>query len=277
MSTVASCLAWAEQVLAIDARTDSYWLLAHVVGKNLAWLRAQDDYVLSDQQLKSFQQCVERRRLGEPVAYITGYQGFWSLDLQVTPATLVPRPDTELLVEKALVFGSLKANCNLVDLGTGSGAVAIAIGSERPKWQITATDQSVDALSIAKVNAANCGVAVTFVQGSWLSCLDDCLFDMVVSNPPYIEVSDPHLQQLHFEPLSALTSGVDGLDDIRVICDTAPRHLNQRGWLLLEHGYNQGAAVRQLFTQRGFDDVTTFLDLAGHERVTAGQWNGGGQ
>jgi len=211
------------------------------------------------------------------VAYLTGRRGFWSLDLQVTPATLIPRPETELLVELALQRLALAPSLKVADLGTGSGAIALAIAHERPQADVCAVDVSDDALAVASSNALRLGIAnVRFLQGSWLAPLSGERFAMIVSNPPYIEADDPHLAQgdLRFEPAGALASGADGLDAIREIVEAARMHLEPGGWLLMEHGWNQGAPVRGLLSAMGYTEVGTFQDLEARDRVSGGRWPG---
>lgn len=208
------------------------------------------------------------------MAYILGHQGFWSLDLEVAPHTLIPRPDTELLVETALA--TLAADtATVLDLGTGTGAIALALASERPLWTVTAVDRVEEAVALAERNRQRLLLENVEVRRShWFSALDGRRFRMIVGNPPYIPASDPHLSEgdVRFEPKSALVAGSDGLDDIRQIVAQAPRHLLDEGWLLLEHGYDQGAAVRELLGARGFAGVHTLRDLGGNERITLGQW-----
>lgn len=280
METVASCLQWAEhkladasEELAVGCKADSQWLLCHVLGKSLTWLRTWPDQQLSPEQQEIFRSCVERRLNGEPVAYITGRQGFWTLDLSVNQHTLVPRPDTELLVELALALDDGRT-LSVVDLGTGTGAIALALKSEKPHWKITATDMSAAALETAKQNADRFCLAVEFVESSWFDQLQQNKYHLIVSNPPYIEEDDSHLNGvgIRFEPKTALTSGIDGLDDIRKIISSAPHYMHAYGWLLLEHGYNQGKSVRDLLQQRGFANVRTEKDFGDNDRVTLGQW-----
>ena len=207
------------------------------------------------------------------MAYITGRQGFWSLELEVTPATLIPRAETELLVELALARLPCDTACSVADLGTGSGAIALAIASERPLAKVVATDASAAALAVAQRNAARLGIThVRFAQGDWLAPLAGQAFDLIVSNPPYIEAADPHLGEgdLRFEPATALASGADGLDAIRRIVHAAPAHLDPGGWLLFEHGWNQGEASRALLAGAGYAEVFTARDLERRERVSGG-------
>ena len=256
-------------------RLEAELLLLHVLGKPRSWVIAHADDVLDDSHEAAFHALVQRRRDGEPVAYITGHRGFWTLNLEVTSATLIPRPETELLVELALA--RMTPMARVVDLGTGSGAIALAMARECPTATIVATDASVDALAIAERNAARHGIRnVRFAQGDWLSPLAGERFDLIVSNPPYIEAYDPHLAQgdLRFEPASALASGVDGLDDIRRIVAQARDHLEPGGALLMEHGWNQGSAVREVLSAAGYRDVFTEQDLEQRDRVSGGVWPG---
>ena len=256
-------------------RLEAELLLLHVLGKPRSWVIAHADDVLDDAHETAFHALVQRRRDGEPVAYITGHRGFWTLNLEVTSATLIPRPETELLVELALA--RMAPTARVVDLGTGSGAIALAMARECPTATIVATDASADALAIAERNAARHGIGnVRFAQGDWLSPLAGERFDLIVSNPPYIESADPHLAQgdLRFEPASALASGVDGLDDIRRIVAQARDHLEPGGALLMEHGWNQGAAVRDVLSAAGYRDVFTEQDLEQRDRVSGGVWPG---
>lgn len=252
---------------------DAEWLLLHVIDRSHTWLFGNRDAVLGHEQARNFESLVQRREQGEPVAYLTGRRGFWSLDLEVTPATLIPRPETELLVELALE--KLMDGGSAADLGTGSGAIALAIAHERKQSRVIATDASRDALEVAQRNAERLGIAnVEFRHGEWCSPLQGQRFDLIASNPPYIAVDDPHLVEgdLRFEPASALSSGSDGLDDIRVIVADAPAHLQAGGWLMLEHGYDQGDGVRALLERAGFAEVATRRDLEGRDRVTLGRW-----
>ena len=221
-----------------------------------------------------FEALLARRQAGEPVAYLTGTQGFWTLELEVSPATLIPRPETELLVELALARSPVDAGARIADLGTGSGAIGLAIAKERPRAAVIATDASRAALEVARRNATRNRIAtVEFREGDWLAPLAGETFDLIASNPPYIADGDPHLGEgdLRFEPPSALSSGADGLDAIRRIVRDAPAHLASGGWLLLEHGWDQGEAVRALLEAAGFMDVETAQDLEGRDRVTLGR------
>lgn len=272
MPDVRHMLAAATQQL--GERLDAELLLLHVVHKPRSWLFAHVDDVLDTDVQTAYANLIERRASGEPVAYITGQRGFWSLDLEVTPATLIPRPETELLVELALQRLPDDVACSVADLGTGSGAIALAIACERPHAQVIATDASADALAVAQRNAQRHAIGnVTFVHGDWLTPLAGRRFELIVSNPPYIEAADPHLGQgdLRFEPISALASGNDGLDDIRRIVRDAASHLHPGGWLLFEHGWNQGDAVRALLHEAGYAEVFTAVDLEQRDRISGGR------
>ena len=264
----------AEAASQLGDRLEAELLLVHVLDKPRSWLIAHADDGLDATHAAAFAALVQRRRTGEPVAYITGRRGFWSLELEVTPATLIPRPETELLVELALDKLPAKRPSRVADLGTGSGAIALAVARECPRAQVVATDASAQALAVAQRNAKRLGIDnVTFMQGDWLAPLADQHFDLIVSNPPYIEADDPHLAQgdLRFEPASALASGHDGLDDIRRIVADARDHLAAGGWLLMEHGWNQGEAVRNVLRDAGYIEVFTALDLERRDRVSGGQ------
>lgn len=293
-----------------EAAFEAQLLMQHVLNVNRAWLIAHTNDALQPNIHAGFQALIERRLNGEPIAYILGYREFYGLKLKVTPDTLIPRPDTETLVESALakipqhditsatsfrrklesrgVENSDKKTLDsdfrrndgfrVLDLGTGTGAIALAIAKNRPQAQVTAVDFSDKALEVARQNARDLTILnCQFLQSDWLSALklngQNQHFDVIVSNPPYIESDDIHLTQgdVRFEPLSALASGADGLDDIRQIIQHAPQHLNPNGWLLFEHGYNQAQAVAALMTQAGFQQVGHALDLAGIQRVTFGQ------
>lgn len=253
------------------ASLDAELLLAHVLHKSRAWLYTWPEQELDTNQLEQFHQLVQRRMNGEPVAHLIGTQEFWSLSLQVSPDTLIPRPETERLVELALERIPSDANWRIADLGTGSGAIALAVAKERPACQIIATDKSTAALDIAKENARLNQIAnVTFLQGDWLAAVkDEPPFEMILSNPPYIKEDDPHLQQgdVRFDPDSALQAGTEGLDDLQQIIEQALAHLKPGGWLLLEHGYDQRTAVLQSLQQAGFEQFEDYPDLAGQPRV----------
>ena len=262
-----------EQLLNLteSPRLDAEVLLAHSLQKNRTWLVTWPDKALIDTDINQFNELLQRRISGEPIAHITGTREFWSLPLAVTTDTLIPRPDTELIIEKILEIYSVSSDISLADLGTGSGAIALALASERPHWKITATDQSTSALQIAKQNAHNLNLDnITFKLGDWFEPLEDDSFDVVVSNPPYIPMADPHLTQgdARFDPVSALASGDDGLDDIRLITAQAGRHLKTRGKLFIEHGYDQKSKVLDIFTKNGFIEIQQAHDIANNPRLT---------
>jgi release factor glutamine methyltransferase len=267
----------AEATTRLGDRAEAAILLAHALGKPRSWLLAHADDPADTAGAAAFAALVERRAAGEPVAYLTGHRGFWTLDLEVTPATLIPRPETELLVELALAKLPREGAPRVADLGTGSGAIALAIARECPHTRVLATDASAAALAVARRNAeANRIRNVGFAQGDWFAALGDERFDLIVSNPPYIAADDPHLERgdLRFEPGSALASGSDGLDDIRRIVAGARSHLAGDGWLLFEHGWDQGTAVRGLLEAAGYRDVFTAQDLEQRDRVSGGSLDG---
>ena len=274
-ATLAQALAELQQ-RGLD-RLDAQLLLLHVLGQSptqRGWLLAHDTDPLSPNCATTLNTLAQRRLAGEPLAYITGSKAFYGLELQVSPDVLVPRPDTETLVDWALEVlpGTTKPAPRVLDLGTGSGAIALALKATRPALDVWATDMSHAALTVAQANAQRLQLEVTFNQGPWLAALPAGTprFDAIVSNPPYIAEHDPHLTALGFEPIQALTSGASGLDDLLQIISAAPAHLQPGGWLLLEHGYDQAAAVRQLLTQCGFGQVQSRCDLAGIERCSGG-------
>jgi release factor glutamine methyltransferase len=253
-----------------SARLDAELLLAYVLGCPRSTLLRDDRHTVTREQQAQFLAFIARRALGEPLAYLTGEREFWSLPLQVTPAVLVPRPETELIVERALVLLDHAEAC-VADLGTGSGAIALALASERPRWRITATDQSAEALRIAAHNAQALGITtIRFVQGDWFKPLAGERFDLIASNPPYIAAGHPALQDaaLQHEPLSALASGPAGLDALLEIIQAAAAHLRAGGFLLLEHGSDQAGRVADALTAAGFGNVRCHQDLAGHDRVS---------
>ncbi len=253
------------------AALDSELLVARVLGIGRAALAADPDRALADGEMVALESLAQRRLAGEPVAYLTGRREFWSLELEVTPDVLVPRPETELLVERALAAIAGLANPVVLELGTGSGAVAIAIASERPDAAVTATDLAPAALAVARRNADRHGICnLRFVEGSWLEPLANARFEAIVSNPPYVAAGDPALAALASEPRLALVAGESGLEAIACIVAGAAAHLAAGGRVLLEHSATQGAAVRELFRSAGFEDVATRCDLAGQERVTEG-------
>ncbi len=270
--TIAGALALAREML-IDGEspsTDAKVLLAHVLGQSQTYLFTWSDRTLTDEQREQFVKLIDQRQTGHPVAHLIGYRDFWTLRLQVNPSTLIPRPETELLVEKALEL--LPDNALAIcDLGTGTGAVALAVASERPNLRVTGIDKIEDAVKLAQANAINNNISnAEFLQSHWFSALAGQQFDMLVTNPPYVEEHSEFLQQgdVRFEPRSALTAGEDGLDDIRFIITEARDYLKPGGWLLIEHGFEQGAAIRELFQFSGYTDAETFRDLAGLDRIT---------
>ena len=255
---------------------DAEWLLAHVLGKSRSWLYAHGDDLLEEDAAQRYAAFLDRRIAGEPLAYLTGRKGFWRFELHVTPDTLIPRPETELLVELALAHLARDRPVRVADLGTGSGAIALAIAFERPKAQVVAVDASAEALAVAKENAIALRLPnVEFRNGDWCEPLGSDRYDVIASNPPYIALGDLHLDALRYEPSSALSSGHDGLDAIRAILQGAPAQLQDGGVLLIEHGWEQGEAVRALFTAAGFVDVDTARDVEQRERVTSGRMPGG--
>lgn len=268
-------LATAAQALpGVEGRHEAELLLLHVLGRERGWLFAHATDPVDPASGLAFAELLQRRVAGEPVAYLLGRRGFWTLDLAVSPDTLIPRPETERLVELALERLPEATPLRIADLGTGSGAIALALASERPQAQVLATDMSPGALAVAAANARRHGLDnVAFGQGSWHAPLAGERFDLIASNPPYIASADPHLARgdLRFEPASALASGHDGLDDIRLIIAGATAHLLPGGWLLLEHGWDQGAAIRALLSDAGFVEVATETDLEQRDRVSLGR------
>ena len=275
-TTLAQALAQA-QAAGVE-RLDAQLLLGHVLGRPRTWLIAHDGDALDDAAAGRYAALWARRAAGEPLAYLVGEKEFHGLVLQVGPAVLVPRPDTETLVDWALALlaGELSGRipARVADLGTGSGAIALALKHRRPQAEICAVDVSQAALAVAQANAARLGLAVAFHAGSWWAPLAGQRFDLVASNPPYVAGDDPHLAALQHEPTLALTPGGDGLDAIRSIIAGAPVHLASGGWLLLEHGWDQADAVAALLRAAGFEAIATRRDLAGQARCTGGRWPG---
>lgn len=258
-------------------RLDAELLLAAALERPRSYLHAWPERMLEAEPAARFAAWLERRQRGEPVAYLLGRREFWSLELEVTPDTLIPRPETELLVELALERLPANAPVALADLGTGSGAIALALAAERPLARIVATDQSAAALAVARRNAQRLNLArIEFREGDWRAPLADERFDLIVANPPYVAAPDPCWQrgELRFEPPAALVSGQDGLDALRTIIAAAPEQLLPGGWLLLEHGYDQGQAVPALLRERGFVQVSDHQDCAGVSRSSCGRWPG---
>jgi release factor glutamine methyltransferase len=274
-STTGQALA-AAQTLGLP-RLDAQLLLLHALGRpdsDRGWLLAHDGDTLPDPAAILFRQLSLRRAAGEPLAYLVGSKAFYGLQLQVDARVLVPRPDTETLVDWALetlAAPGMPAGARVLDLGTGSGAIALALKKTRPALDVIALDASTDALAVARGNGDRLGLELQFIEGSWLDNVSGH-FHLIVSNPPYVAEGDAHLAALTHEPQSALTAGPDGLDDIRTIIARAPAHLHAQGWLLLEHGYDQAAAVRELLVQRGFGKVQSRTDLAGVERCSGACW-----
>ena len=269
---IREALQQAKQILkaaAIDtASLDANLLLSHVTSLSKVMLIAHDEDELSKEQEDKFFSLINKRKSGYPIAYILGYKEFFGLRLKVTEDTLIPRPDTETLVEKALAFNT---QGKVLDLGTGTGAIILALKSElKASIDAYAVDLSKKALEVASFNSQKLNLPVTFIQSNWFSKLGDLKFSMIVSNPPYIQKDDIHLTQtsLPFEPIQALTSDDDGLLDIKLICKEAKKHLENGAPLLIEHGFNQGEKVRAIFTEQGYKNVATIKDLGGNDRVT---------
>ncbi len=260
-----------------SARLDAEVLLAHALETNRTYLRTWPEREISAEQAKKFTALFTRRLSGEPIAYLIGQRDFWDMTLKVSADTLIPRPETEHLVELALEKIPTDAHWNIADLGTGTGAIALAIARERPHCQVVATDISAAALAIAQENITQLGVTnIQLKQGAWLEPLTRQVFEVIVSNPPYVHPEDPHLKQgdLRFEPSSALQSKPDGLTDIRTISTKARQHLTSPGWILLEHGYDQGSAVKTLLNKLGYQEVNIAIDLAQNDRICTGKWGG---
>lgn len=262
----------AGQLTAISGnpQLDAELLLSRALDRPRSHLRAWPDKQPDDEQRAQFETLLARRLLGEPMAYILGEREFWSMNLHVNADTLIPRADTEILVETALERIPNDRPCRVIDMGTGSGAIALALKQERPLADIAASDASPGALQIARSNAKRLGLEIGFFAGDWWSPLNDMQFDVIVSNPPYIAAGDTHLQSgdLRFEPQSALAAGTDGLDDLQILITGAPPHLAPGGWLLLEHGYDQAEAVRELLLAAGLEQPGSRRDLGGHVRVS---------
>lgn len=259
------------QLTGEEARLEIELLLAHVLSKSRTFLRTWPTHELSPTQLAQFEQYVALRQQGVPLAYILGERAFWSLNLTVTPDVLIPRPDTESVVEKVLALGQGK-QWRVADLGTGSGAIALSLAKEHPEWSVVATDLYPSSLAIAQHNAQKNQIHhVEFLQGSWFEPLTG-LFDCIVSNPPYITQNDPHLSQLTHEPLRALVAPEQGLADLAHLVRLSSDFLKIQGWLVLEHGFDQGLAVRELLTQAKFSSISTGQDYGGNDRYTVGQY-----
>jgi release factor glutamine methyltransferase len=260
------------QATSSTPQLDAEVLLIHVCNLDRNALITRGHRVLTDYQQRRLETLIAQRRNGEPIAYLTGTREFWSLELSVSPATLIPRPETELLVEKALAHIPQEAVWTIADLGTGSGAIALALAKERPHCRVIATDISAQALEVARSNAAKFNLThVEFREGSWFEPLHDMKLDMIVSNPPYVRTNDPHLEQgdVRFEPDQALAAGPEGLDAIRQIALSAREHLNPAAWILFEHGWDQAAAIDQLLHSLGYRNIVCYPDLGGCDRITA--------
>jgi release factor glutamine methyltransferase len=278
MANVSELLKHSDQLQSTSdsPQLDCELLLCYVLDVDRTWLRTWPEKEVSKFLEAKFCALLEKRVQGQPIAYLVGSRGFWSMDLQVSKDTLIPRPETELLVELALGL-KLPKNSYGLDLGTGTGAVALALATERPDMNFTAVDSQVGAVSLANKNCQNLGLSnVAIFQSDWFDSVQlmDNQFDLIISNPPYISANDPHLQQgdVRYEPNTALVSGIDGLDDLQKIIAKSPAYLKSDGWLLLEHGFDQGAAVVRLMSRAGFKKVVTQKDYNQIDRVTLGQW-----
>ena len=257
-----------------SAKLDAQVLLLNILQKPRSYLFTWPEKQLTDEQSQAFERACERRLNGEPVSHITGYREFWSLQLEVNPTTLIPRPDTETLVETALEL-PLSNNAKVLDLGTGTGAIALALASENPHWRITGVDRIAEAVALSTLNKQRLGlIHVNFLQSNWFSEVENQKFDLIVSNPPYIEHDDEHLTQgdVRFEPLSALVAEDDGMADIKHIITQARDYLAPDGYLLIEHGFEQSIKVHRFFAQMAYINILTVKDLADNDRVTFAQW-----
>ena len=278
--TLGAALTWGRELLKCRSESsdlDAEALLLHLLGLERATLRAWPERCLTAEQAMQYQYLIEQRREGWPVAYLTGQREFWSRNFRVGPGVLIPRPETELLIEIALHRLPADTRASILDLGTGSGVIALTLAAERPGCSVTATDFSADALAVSQENARRLGISrVSFLQGHWFAPLaKDERFDLIVSNPPYIPGRDPHLAQgdLRYEPRQALASGGDGLEALREIIAHCPAHLNSGGWLILEHGYDQGDAVAALLTEGNYRDIIQYRDLQGHMRASVARYD----
>ncbi|MAD90907.1 MAG: protein-(glutamine-N5) methyltransferase, release factor-specific [Pseudoalteromonas sp.] len=277
--TVAQAIAWATQTLrntSDSPKLDAEVLLLHVLEKPKSYLFAWPEAELTDVQLSAFEKLIAERETGHPVAHLVGVREFWSLELEVNNSTLIPRPDTETLVEKALSL-DLPADTKMLDLGTGTGAIALSLASEQPNWQVTAVDYSEQAVALAKRNQQKLALNnVTIMQSDWFSAVPNQQFDLIVSNPPYIDELDEHLSQgdVRFEPKSALVAPDNGMADIKLIIEQARQYLAPNGYLLIEHGYQQALLLQEFFAQMAYSNILTIKDMAGCDRVTMAQWQG---
>jgi release factor glutamine methyltransferase len=279
MSNIQTALDLATQCLSLTSDSpslDAEVLLCHVLDKPRSHLRAWPEKELLSHNYQHFLQLLKQRQKGTPIAYITGHKEFWSRDFKVTPDVLIPRPDTELLIELSLDIIANRQGTHILDLGTGSGVIAITLACEHSTLHVTATDMSIQALDIAQQNAAlHQTNNIHFLQSNWFKNISESTFDLIISNPPYIADNDPHLAQgdVRFEPNHALTAKDEGLSDINQITDNARDYLAPNGTLLIEHGYNQQSAVHAIFQHFNYDNINTYSDLSSNPRVTTGQWN----
>jgi len=278
MTAILQLLTTAKKELGKTSETpdaDAEILLCHTLGCDRAYLYTWPEKQPEQDQIKRYEELIQRRQQGEPVAYLTGKRSFWDFTLSVSPATLIPRPETELLVEQALTLIPENSALDILDLGAGTGAIALAIAHERPACNITAVEYSKSACTIAEKNIHQFSKGnIRLLEGNWFSTLNQQPFDIIISNPPYIAERDPHLHQgdVQYEPTSALSAGEDGLDAIRHIILNAPKHLRASGWLLLEHGYDQANVVNHLFLKHGFKHISHLKDLSNNPRITLGQF-----
>lgn len=276
VQTLLTCAS--EQLAACSdtAQLDAEVLLCHCLQKNRSFLRAWPEHLLNSQQISQFQALIAQRQYGTPIAYLTRQREFWSRNFSVSPDVLIPRPDSELLIELSLDWLPADQTSKIIDLGAGSGILALTLAAERPQVEMLATDISAAAIKIAQLNADQLQINnVQFLQSNWFDRVTDVGFDLVISNPPYIAANDPHLRQgdVRFEPQSALISDENGLKDIRLIVAQARKHLKNGGRLLIEHGYNQQAEVQAIFRQFDYHQIHTHQDLSGNPRVTSGVWS----
>jgi release factor glutamine methyltransferase len=271
--TIAAWLKQAQQQFAVLSQTpdiDARLCLCHVLQVSNSYLYSYPERQLAATELAQLDDIVSKRLQGQPLAYLFGYWHFYDLKLQVNPSTLIPRPDTELLVERALSL-ALPTDAKVLDLGTGTGAIALALAANRPRWQLTAVDYIAEAVALAEQNRQQLNIPnVTVVQSNWFGAIAGQMFDLIVSNPPYIDPSDRHLSALRFEPITALTAAQHGLADLRHIIEQAPAHLTAGGWLYLEHGYDQAEAVRGLLNAAGFNQVQSQRDYGNNWRISGG-------
>jgi release factor glutamine methyltransferase len=275
-AAIGSALARGRRLLSPQSdspQLDAELLLACVLKRPRSWLNAHAEQAIEHRLMQQYESLLLRRAQGEPLAYLTGEREFWSLPLKVSADVLVPRPETELAVERCLALLGDEGPAEIADLGTGSGAIAVALASERWRWKVMATDRSAAALQVARANAARHGLhSIQFLQGNWFEPLSGRHFDLIVSNPPYVAAGDPALHALRFEPAMALSPGSSGLEDLQAIAQGAPAHLRPGAWLVLEHGAGQAPALAQILIAAGYACVRCYSDLAGHERITQAQW-----